>query len=49
MLPSLQLACLHDHNKSTFLEGSQSEQPETFSNSPEWLEKTGSPTKPFLF
>jgi len=37
------LACLHDQNKSGFLESrllsSQSEQSEKFSKNPDWLEK----------
>jgi len=39
--------------KVAFLEirllSSQSEQSEKFSNSPDWLEKTGPPKKPLLF
>jgi len=38
------IACLHDQNKSGFLEGrllsSQSEQSEKFSKSPDWLENS---------
>jgi len=41
--------CLHDQNKSGFLEGrllsSQSEQFEKFSKSSDWLEKAGPPKK----
>jgi len=48
-----QLACLHDQNKSSFLEGlllfSQSEQSEKFSKSPDWLEKSRPSKKALLF
>jgi len=51
-IQTLQLACLHDQNKSGFLEGrllsSQSEQSEKLSKSPDWLEKAGPPKKPLL-
>jgi len=47
------LACLHDQNKSVFLEGrlfsSQSEQSEKFLKSPNWLEKSRPSKKPLLF
>jgi len=48
----LLLACLHDQNKSSFLEGlllsGQSEQSEKFSKSLDWLEKN-LPKKLLLF